>query len=164
METHEEIPINTPALKRFISVFLSLLFLVGLLAIRYEKDLTTPKMSVTPTLTQIPQKPRDKIITYTVVPGDTPESIARKFAISTETVKWENNLTTDTLTPGKILRILPVSGVSHVVVKGDTVDILAKKYKTTKGMIIDYPYNTFLNPQTFTLIPGETLIIPNGRK
>ena len=34
---------------------------------------------------------RDKIITYTVEKGDTIETIAQKFAISSDTIRWENN-------------------------------------------------------------------------
>src|SRR3989304_2053741 len=37
-------------------------------------------------------KPRDKILDYTVERGDTLSSIAEKFDISIETIRWANNL------------------------------------------------------------------------
>ncbi|KKP80633.1 MAG: CHAP domain containing protein, partial [Candidatus Levybacteria bacterium GW2011_GWB1_35_5] len=60
--------------------------------------------------TSISQKPRDKVITYTVAKGDTLSTIAQKFGISTNTIKWQNNLVSDTLSVGDNLEILPVSG------------------------------------------------------
>ena len=68
--------------------------------------------------TNISQKPRDKIITYTVEKGDTISTIAKKFDISIDTVKWANNLTSDDISIGDELKMLPVSGISHKVVKG----------------------------------------------
>src|ERR1700733_660665 len=63
--------------------------------------------------TDISSKPRDKIITYQVERGDTLESVANKFGISDNTIRWENNLNTDTLTVGQSLKILPVSGIAY---------------------------------------------------
>lgn len=110
------------------------------------------------------QQPRDKIISYVVENGDVIQLIANKFGISVNTIKWENNLNSDTVFPGQSLKILPVTGVSHIVEKGDTLDSLAQKYHTTKQKIIDYPFNNYANPEKFTLIPGEILIIPAGIK
>lgn len=114
--------------------------------------------------TQILQKPRDKIIAYTIQNGDSIASIAQKFKISESTIRWENNLTTDTLTEGQKLRILPVTGVSHRVVTGDTIQSLAEKYKTTQQKIIDFPFNEYANPDSYKLIPGTIIVIPDGVK
>ena len=43
--------------------------------------------------TDVSEKPRDKILTYTVEKGDTVSTIAHKFGISSDSVLWENNLT-----------------------------------------------------------------------
>lgn len=114
--------------------------------------------------TQTSEKPRDKIILYTVHKGETLPEIAQKFTLSENTILWENNMRKGTVTEGQVLRILPVTGVSHTVVEGDTLQSLADTYDTDPQMIIDFPYNTFMNPETFTLIPGTILIIPNGKK
>lgn len=114
--------------------------------------------------TETSEKPRDKIIIYTVQNGDTLSIIAKKFGISTETIKWANNLTGDSITAGDELKILPVSGISHKVARGDTVYSIAKKYSANAQSIADFPFNDFANPQTFSLVEGQILIVPDGVK
>ena len=114
--------------------------------------------------TNISQKPRDKIVTYTVQKGDTLSTIAEKFGISTDTIKWQNNLTSDTLNVGDSLDILPVTGIAHKVTRGETVYTIAKKYDTNPQSIVDFPFNDFANPETFTLVEGQMLMVPDGIK
>jgi len=114
--------------------------------------------------TDISQKPRDKIIEYTVEKGDTISTIARKFGISEETVKWANDLTSDNITVGDTLKILPVTGISYKVVKGDTVFSIAKRFDTESQKIVDFPFNDFANLETFSLVEGQILIVPDGIK
>lgn len=114
--------------------------------------------------TQISQKPRDKVITYTVQKGDTLSTIAEKFGISADTIKWQNNLTSDTLGVGDALEILPVTGIAHKVARGETVYTIAKKYDTNPQAIVDFPFNDFANPETFSLVTGQILIVPEGIK
>ena len=113
--------------------------------------------------TVVLQKPRDKIIIYKVQAGDTISSIGVRFDISADTIKWANELKSETLTVGQSLKILPVTGIAHVVVKGDTVESLALKYHTTEQKIIDFPYNEYADSNTYSLILGETLILPDGK-
>lgn len=114
--------------------------------------------------TDISQKPRDKVITYEIQKGDTLSTIAQKFGISQETIKWQNNLTSDTLTVGDTLEILPVTGVAYKVQSGDTVYTIAKKFDTEAQKIVDFPFNDFANPETFSLVNGQILIVPDGIK
>jgi murein DD-endopeptidase MepM/ murein hydrolase activator NlpD len=113
--------------------------------------------------TNVSSKPRDKIITYSVERGDTLSTVANKFGISENTIRWENNLDSDTLTVGQSLQILPVTGIAYKVQDGDTVYSVAKKYNIDAQNIVDYPFNEFAgNGVKFGLISGETLIVPNG--
>lgn len=106
---------------------------------------------------------RDQIIDYTVVEGDTLSSIAEKFGISIDSIRWQNDLKSrDDIKVGQILEILPVSGVSHKVQKGDTVYSIAKKYKVDPQAIVNFPFNTFTNDETFDLAIGQVLIVPGG--
>jgi murein DD-endopeptidase MepM/ murein hydrolase activator NlpD len=114
--------------------------------------------------TNISQKPRDEAITYRVEKGDTVSTIADKFGVSADTVRWANNLTTDNITVEDELKILPVSGVSHKVVKGETIYTIAKKYDTEAQKIADFPFNDFANPETFSLVEGTILTVPDGIK
>lgn len=114
--------------------------------------------------TDISRKPRDKTITYTVQKGDTLTTIAGKFGVSVETIQWENNLSGDSLTVGDDLRILPVTGLSYKVISGDTIYTIAKKLDTEPQKIVDFPFNDFANPETFSLVVGQSLVVPDGVK
>ncbi len=114
--------------------------------------------------TYVSEKPRSTIMVYTVKSGDTLSTIAEKFGISIDTIKWENNLKTDKIKPGQKLRILPVTGVSHRVKKGETIYSIAKKYKTSPQAIVDFPFNYFKDEENFTLEVGQLLIVPDGIK
>lgn len=114
--------------------------------------------------TQISSKVRDSIIDYTVQSGDTVTSIAQKFGISADTIRWQNDLTGDRIKIGDTLQILPVTGVAHKVSKGDTVYSIAKRYDAEAQAIADFTFNTFSNDETFELAIGQTVIVPDGVK
>lgn len=112
--------------------------------------------------TQVSDKPRDKVITYTVSEGDTITSIAEKFGVSQDSIKWVNNLKADTIVVGSPLKIPPVTGVVHKVKQGETVYSIAKKYQTDAQKIVNFPFNDFADLDTFALAVGQTLIVPDG--
>ncbi|MBI4033056.1 MAG: M23 family metallopeptidase [Candidatus Blackburnbacteria bacterium] len=113
--------------------------------------------------TLVSDKYRAEIIGYAVQSGDTIASLAVKFNVSQDTIIWQNKLTKKSiLKPGQVLQILPVTGVSHKVEKGETVYSIAKKYSAEAQPIVDFPFNTFVNDETFALAVGQTLIIPDG--
>jgi murein DD-endopeptidase MepM/ murein hydrolase activator NlpD len=114
--------------------------------------------------TQISSKVRDSIINYEVQPGDTVASIAQKFGIEADTIRWQNSLTGDRIKIGQTLQILPVTGIAHTVAKGDTVYSIAKKYDSDSQAIVDFPFNSFSNDETFELAIGQTVIVPDGIK
>ena len=119
--------------------------------------------------TYVSKKPRDKIITYIAQKGDTLSTIAEKFPtpdgpISVDTIRWANDLTSDDLSIGDELKIPPVTGIVHKVSKGDTVYAIAKKYDTDPQKIVDYQFNDFANQETFSLVEGQILIVPDGVK
>lgn len=114
--------------------------------------------------TSISSKPRDKIIDYTVEKGDTLSTIAEKFGISVATIRWANDLTSDNISVGDSLKIIPVTGIAHKVAKGESVYTIAKKLDTDPQKIVDFPFNDFANPETFSLVEGQILIVPDGIK
>lgn len=112
--------------------------------------------------TQTSDKPRSEIVTYTVQKGDTITGIAKKFGISEDTIKWQNDLKSDYISIGDSLEILSVSGIAHKVLSGDTVYTIAKKYSANSQAIVDFPFNDFADPQTFSLVTGQIIIVPDG--
>ena len=107
-------------------------------------------------------KPRDKVENYTVRGGETLDSIAKRFDISVDTIKWANNLKTDLIKPNQVLKIPPVTGIVHKVASGETIYTIAKKYHTNAQNILNFPFNSFEDLDTFSLIAGQTLYVPNG--
>lgn len=109
-------------------------------------------------------KPRAEVVDYTVKNGDTLKSIASSFGVSIDTIRWANGSITsvNSIKPGQILKIPPVTGVVISVKSGDTIYSLAKKYNSDAQSIVDYPFNTFTNDESFSLAIGQTLIIPDG--
>lgn len=100
----------------------------------------------------------DQIKVYDTVPGDTMASIAAKYGISVDTIKWANNLSSDQIKPGWNLVILPVSGVLHKVTANDTLPDIAKKFHADINQIISY---NGLEDDSDTQ-DGQLLIIPGG--
>lgn len=110
--------------------------------------------------TDISEKPRSEIIDYTVEGGDTLSSIASKFNISADTIRWANDLKRDAIKPGQILKILPETGVAYTVKSGDTLESIAKKFSAEQQPILNYPFNDI--PDDLSLKVGQLLIIPDG--
>lgn len=122
----------------------------------------TPQELETKTL--ISEKPRDQVIVYQVEKGDTLSSIAQKFGVSLDTIRWaNNNLPEKTkLKIGQELKIPPVTGIVHKVTQGETIYSIAKKYQTDAQKILNFPFNEFADLDTFALNIGQILIVPDG--
>jgi murein DD-endopeptidase MepM/ murein hydrolase activator NlpD len=106
------------------------------------------------------------VVEHVVSDGETVASIAERYGLRPETIIWENNLSDDAkIKPGEVLRILPVDGVRHKVLRGETIYSIGKKYGLDGSqvqMIVDYPFNEFLNDETFELVVGQYLMVPEG--
>jgi len=133
-------------------------------AAQASSSVFSPLDDTNSTYTFISEKPRAEIIEYQVVAGDTLSSIAQKFQVSVDTVLWENELESvqSKIKPGLTLRILPTTGVLYHVKRGDTVYSIAEKYDVSAQTIVDWPYNTFVNDETFALAVGQILLVPDG--
>jgi len=109
-----------------------------------------------PQIIQVSSASRN-ISTYTVGPGDTIDSIAAKYRISKDTIKFANNLSSDNLTVGKVLDILPRDGIVYTVKSGDTVASIASKYKSDPSVI-----TTYNDLEISGVSAGLKIIVPNG--
>ena len=84
---------------------------------------------------KVPEKESDE---YVVQKGDTLYSIARKFNTTVDNLKSLNNITTDSLAIGQILKIPgeeSITGNTYNVKKGDSLYSIAKMFNTTVNSI-----------------------------
>jgi len=104
------------------------------------------------------------VLTYTAQAGDTTSTVAGKHNLSTDTLKWANNLTSEAIAEGKVLQILPVDGVLYTVKSGDTLDTISDKYKVDKTRVILYNDldQSGITVGQSVILPGATL--PNNER
>lgn len=111
---------------------------------------------------QIVKTNRTETINYTVQVGDVIGGIAERFGLSVDTILWANGLTARSyIRPNQELVILPVDGVTHKVVKGDTVSKIARLYDAESDQVIKF---NKLEEDGADIVIGETLIVPGGEK
>lgn len=118
---------------------------------------------------------------YTVVKGDSLYSIAKKYNTTVDELKNLNNLSSNLLSIGQILRVPDVlvnepTSINYRVVSGDSLYSIARKYNTTVdelkslnnlgsnllsiGQILKIPTDssgTSSNYRTYTVVSGDSL-------
>lgn len=104
-----------------------------------------------------PESGRPPITKYKTVQGDSVQSVAAKFGLSEDTVRWANNLTSDALQVDKELTIAGTTGVVYTVKNGDSVDQLGSKYQTDKDRIV-----TYNDLELSGLVVGRQIVLPGG--
>lgn len=111
-----------------------------------------------PQIVSTAEKSKYDITHYVTKAGDTIDSLTTKFGVNANSIKWSNNISSNSLTAGLKLVIPPVNGIVYTVKSGDTPASLASKYQADESQIIS------LNDAEINgLKPGEQIIIPNGR-
>lgn len=123
--------------------------------------------------TNVPSRPRQEIVKYTVQSGDSVFGIAEKFGLNPQTILWGNyNTLYDNphfLQPGQELNILPINGVYYEWLGDISFEDWAAFFGVTAQDIIEYPGN-HLNPDTIgdyaspNIPKGTWLIIPGGQR
>jgi N-acetylmuramoyl-L-alanine amidase len=110
-----------------------------------------------PQIVAVGYKSKKDIVSYTTTAAETVQSIADKFGVTADSIKWSNDLALTTLPAGKTILIPPVNGIVKKVVTGDTPVTLADKYKALSEQII-----AFNDAEIVGLIEGENIVIPDG--
>lgn len=118
-------------------------------AIKRVNNLSSDILTIGQTLvipTSSPEQPElpGNTTVYTVQKGDSLWWISRKFNTTIETLRVLNQLTSDIITPGQILKV-PTTGegststpggtITYAVQRGDTLWLIARKYNTTVDAI-----------------------------
>lgn len=99
-----------------------------------------------------------QISLYVVRSGDSLSQIAQMFGVSVNTIVWANDIKKGLIREGDELVILPITGVSHTVTKGETIRSIATKYKADMDEILSY--NGFKSNEVLAV--GSTVLIPDG--
>lgn len=103
------------------------------------------------------QKSKKDIIHYAAQAGDTISSIADKFHVTADSVRWSNNISGNNVNAGTNLVIPPVNGIVYTVKNGDTPASLAQRYHADEGQII-----VVNDAEINGLKAGDQIVIPNG--
>lgn len=118
-------------------------------------------VKTSPTDTTVSYKPRADVTIYTVREGDTIHSIAKKFGIDAATILTESDkYADDIIKSGDKLTILPVSGTTERVDKGETLAGIAKKHQTDIDGIMTF--NKLVNDTDIEV--GQILVVPDGKR
>lgn len=136
-------------------------------AIRNQVDDEIAELSVVPSDSSIVAKPqlvttgqksKKQISRYKVQTGDTITSIATKYGISADSIRWSNGLNGDRAVAGNELIIPPGNGIAYQVRANDSVDGIASKYRADRAFLI-----VVNDLETSPLVAGEYIWIPNGQ-
>ena len=103
-------------------------------------------------------KSRADIQSYTVQAGEDVSSIATKFGVTSDTIRWSNGLTGDAVAPGTVLVISPINGIVYKVAAGDTVDSVLTKYQANRDQVV-----SFNDVESGNLPVGQYIVLPGGQ-
>lgn len=102
-----------------------------------------------------------QVVIHTTEGGETISSIAKKYNVSVNSIKWSNNLSSDTIKPGWFLVIPPYNGIVYKVSDyNTTVPDLAKLYNVSVESIVSG--NGLGGPDQMPEV-GQFLIIKDGK-
>lgn len=136
-------------------------------AVRNNADTVNLQLDVVPNDSQVVAKPQivqtalksiKDLAEYVSVEGDTVDSIATRFGITADSIRWSNGLTGNTIAPGKTLRIPPVNGVVYEVKDGDTAEKIAQKYGADASVVV-----AFNDAEISGFVAGDKIVIPDGK-
>lgn len=102
---------------------------------------------------------------YIVKKGDSLWSIATKYGITVNDLKEYNNLKTNLISVGKVLKIPEVSIENiYVVKKGDSLWSISKKFNTTVNelKVLNNLTSNLLSINQKLLVPSNTYIVQKG--
>ena len=119
-----------------------------------ESDITADAMPFTVTVPGA-----DGVVRYRVQRGDTIATLAARFGITPETIRWANPSVGRTIRPGVDITIPPVSGVLYAVMAGDSLTTIGGRYGIDPVAIRQF------NPRYQEILTegSGSLVLPNAK-
>lgn len=96
---------------------------------------------------------------YVAVQGDTVSLLAERFGVTSDSIKWSNDLTNDAIPAGMRLLIPPINGFVYTVQAGDTVERLSGLYRVPAAQLI-----AFNDIDVTGMPPGKRIFLPGAQK
>jgi N-acetylmuramoyl-L-alanine amidase len=96
---------------------------------------------------------------YVTKSGDTLARIANRFKVTSDSIRWSNNLSGNELPVGREIYIPPVNGIVYLVKAGDSADKLAREFSANADAI-----KSFNDAEVLGLSVGRRIVIPDGIK
>ncbi|CAN5404916.1 N/A [soil metagenome] len=124
-----------------------------------QASLSDDSLAFKPQVIESAYKSNKDIKLYVVQPGDTIPKIADKFGVTSDSIRWSNNLSGNDVSKGKKLQIPPVNGIVYRVKKGDTAKSLALRYNIPEAKIVQYN-----DAELHGIKAGELIILPDASK
>ncbi len=133
-----------------------------------DADSRTHELAIASTDSQIIAKPQivdtdiksiKDVGTYVVVGGDTLDSLAQKFGVTSDSIRWSNNMVSSRLEVGKEIVVPPTNGFLYTVKSGDSAQSLSSRFSANKDKLV-----AFNDTEITGLVEGSKIFIPGGKK
>ncbi len=124
-----------------------------------QASLNNDSLAYKPQVIESAYKSNKDIKVYIVQPGDTISKIASKFDVTSDSIRWSNGLSGNSVAKGKKLHIPPVNGMVYRVKKGDTTKSLAQKYDIPEAKVVQYN-----DAELRGIKIGELVLLPGASK
>lgn len=120
---------------------------------------TSTSVAKMPMIISSDSKTLADIVEYITVEGDTVSLLAERFGITSDSIKWSNDLTSNDLPVGTKLLIPPMNGMIYIIRSGDTPDRVASLFHISKQQLI-----VFNDLEVGPMLPGRRIFLPNAQK
>ncbi|MBI4091375.1 peptidoglycan DD-metalloendopeptidase family protein [candidate division WWE3 bacterium] len=115
---------------------------------------------VTVATTSLPEGRRTEAVVHEVKPGESLSSIGELYKVTTDALKYINNITdANYLKVGQQIIIPPIQGVIYKVKEGETCDSIGKKFEVPSQAILDFNYLD----SCLKLPVGKELVVPDAK-
>ena len=121
----------------------------------YDSGQTTTGKLEKPNLTNISVS--RGVIEHVVEEGENVDTLASKYNVSADQIRWSNGLKTVDVAAGTVLYIPSTSGIVYTVKPGDTIDSIAEKYGSKSDEII-----ALNDLEVSGLTEGARIVIKDG--